>query len=461
MFRSLSSRLSVAFLVLAVGAVALVSILINVTIELRFQEYILENMQERAQRIAVALGGAYAPDRGWPPDLLMEITHWSLLDGLAIQIESPPGETFWMSAEAAKLLAPPPGGPHQPDGEDPSPFAVSLPIQAGGETVGILRLTTGAQGLFTEQDLHFRREVNWVLVGSAAAAGSVAVVAAVLMARGLNHPLRQMTRVAKRMETGQWDQRVPPQHITELGRLAEALNHLAESLQNQEEIRRRLTRDVAHELRTPLAVLQSHLEAMQDGVWQPTPQRVGLLQGEVVRLVRLVEDLNRLTEAEASALKLNLEDTSLRSLLDPLGTGYERLFAEKQVQLLYLMPSRDLRLYTDRDKVTQIITNLLSNAHKFTSAGGQVTLRAEPRGTAVGIAVSDTGPGISAGDLPHIFDRLYRGDPARTRSTGGAGLGLAIAKALTEALGGRLEVVSQPGAGATFTLVLPIGGKGA
>lgn len=461
MFKTLSGRLAVAFLALSVGAVALVSVLMNVTVERRFEEYIRENVEARADRIAIALGRAYAPGTGWSPDLLMEITHWSLMEGLAIQVESPPGKTIWMSVEAAKLLTVAPDVVTQSQvGVEPHPLQITRPIFTDGHLVGQLRLSTGTQGLFTEHDLHFRREVNRVLLGSAAAAAGVALVAGLLMARGLNRPIRHMTRVAEKMERGEWGQRVPMHGVTELRRLGEALNHLAESLQSQEEMRRRLTRDVAHELRTPLAVLQSHLEAMEDGIWQPTPPRVQLLQGEVMRLVRLVEDLNRLTEAEAGALKLAMADTTLRGLLDPLGAGYGQLFAEKKITLTYIPPEKDVRIRTDRDKVMQILTNLLANAHKFTPAGGQVTLKATVAGECARISVRDTGPGISPQDLPHIFARLYRGDPARVRATGGAGLGLAIAKVLTEALGGKLEVDSQPGEGAEFTLLLPLEGKG-
>lgn len=455
MFRTLSGRLAAAFVVLSAGAVALVSLLMNVTVERRFAEYVRENVAERSDRIASALGRAYIPGKGWSPDLLMEITHWSLMEGLAIQIESPPGQTVWMSVEAARLLAGAPDAPGPATPLPPEPLQIVRPIGADGRTLGLLRVSTGSRGLFTAADLHFRQEVNRVLAGSAAAAAGSALVAGLLMARGLNRPLWHMTRVAAQMARGEWDQRAPTGGVAELRRLGEALNHLAESLQAQEELRRRLTRDVAHELRTPLAVLQSHLEAMADGIWQPTPARVQLLQGEVERLVRLVEDLNRLTEAEAGALKLDLAATSLRQLLDPLADGYAPLFAARQITLAYVPPEPDVTLPTDRDKVMQILTNLLANALKFTPPGGQVTVRAEVAPDHARIAVRDTGPGILPEDLPHIFERLYRGDPARTRATGGAGLGLAIARVLAEALGGTLTVQSQPGAGAEFTLTLP------
>lgn len=461
MFRTLRGRLTFSFVALAIGGIALVSLLINITVERRFEQYIRENMRERATRIARSLGGAYEAPRGWPPEFLMEITHWSLMEGLDITLEHPPGTVVWHSTEAAAgVNSPLPSGHPYPPGPAPD-LSLVAPIISGGKEVAILRVTSDPQGIFTEHDLHFRTGLNRVLLFSALAAAVVALLAAGLILRGIHTPLLKMTRVAEKMRTGDWKQRVSGAGAAELWQLGEALNHLAVSLQSHEEMRQRMARDVAHELRTPLAVLRSHLEAIQDGIWEPTPERIRVCHDEVMRLVRLVDDLNELAEAESEALHLHCDDVSLRSLLDPLALGYEPLFAAKKVAFRYEPPPVDVPVWVDRDKAGQVIINLLANAQKYTPPEGQVTLAVTVDGEQVRIAVSDTGTGIPPEETTRIFERFYRGDPSRTRATGGSGLGLAIAQTLAEAHGGRIVVESRPGAGAVFTFILPRAGGAA
>lgn len=455
MCRTLQARLVAAFVSLALGSIALVSLLINFTVERRFEQYVRETITERAVRIARSLAAAYDPARGWSPEFLMEITHWSLMERLDITLEYPPGRVIWQSA-ATNL-----GQGLLPEGDLPAPDAslpdLSLrqPVVAGGREIAVLWVRSGPRGMYTEHDLHFRAGLNQVLLVSALTTAAIAFATAWLLSRSINRPLMEMTRVAVQMRTGDWNQRVPLTGITELQQLGEALNHLAVSLQQHEEMRRRMTRDVAHELRTPLAVLRSHLEAIQDGIWEPTPDRIRLCHQAVMRLVRLVDDLGQLAEAESDALHLEGAEMALSDLLDPLASSYEPLFAQKQITFRYQAPPAGVRVWVDRDRASQVVLNLLSNAHKYTPPGGQVTLGAAATDQEVRISVRDTGPGIPPEDLPRIFERFYRGDPARSTDQGGAGLGLAIAKALAEAHGGRIEVTSCPGQGSEFVFVLP------
>lgn len=455
MYRTLRGRLSLAFMLLAVGGVALVGLLVNVTFERHFERYLREGLQERAERIAGALGRTHAPREGWSDNLLMEITHWSLMEGVRVRVESADGALIWQSPGAETEIITPDKGKHLYGARSGSVPQLAAPIMSDGRTVGWLRVAPGPQGLYSEHDLHFRTGLNQVLLLATMAAGLIAILAALVVARGLHAPLETVTRVAEKLRTGDWQHRVPPFALEELQKLGDSLNHLAESLQQHESMRKRLTRDVAHELRTPLSLVRSHLEAFADGVWEATPDRLRLCHQEVMRLVRLVDDLNRLAEAESAALHLHYEDVPLREFIRTLAQGFEPLFQQKGIRFVVALPEGNPVLRLDRDKASRVVMNLLANAEKYTLTGGTVTLSARVSARDVQIQVADTGPGIPAEDLPRIFERFYRGDPARSRATGGAGLGLAIARVLAEAHHGRIEVSSPPGQGATFSFILP------
>jgi two-component system sensor histidine kinase BaeS len=237
----------------------------------------------------------------------------------------------------------------------------------------------------------------------------------------------------------------------ELRELAAAFDQMAGALDRQEQLRRDLVADVAHELRTPIAVLQAGHEALLDGVAEPTPAELTSLRDEVLRLARMVSDLQDLAAADAAALHLDrvfcdLADVAATAA-DSLARRYETAGTTLELRLSAAPIMADPRW------LHQVITNLLTNALKFTPAGGRVTLETARDGTQAVLRVADTGPGIPAKDLPHIFDRFWRGRSAS--HTSGSGIGLAIADELARAHGGRLAASSEPGHGTQMTLTLP------
>jgi signal transduction histidine kinase len=212
--------------------------------------------------------------------------------------------------------------------------------------------------------------------------------------------------------------------------------------------------DIAHELRTPLATIQGNLEALQDGVYPFTAERLEALHTKVLLLNRLIADLQKLSLAEAGELSLDREVTDLAPLLSSLQEQIQPQFAAQGVTL-DLHVSGPLGVEIDRQRIEEVLLNLLSNALRYTERGGRVTLSAMPHGKEVHVSVADTGPGISEADLPRVFDRFYRGDRSRSRASGGVGLGLAISKRLVELHGGKIWAESAIGQGATFTFSLP------
>jgi two-component system sensor histidine kinase BaeS len=295
------------------------------------------------------------------------------------------------------------------------------------------------------------------LLRTAATALGVLLLAAlvtVLAGRRLVRPILALTGAAQRMTTGDRAARVPVTGNDEVARLGHAFNAMASSIEHAEQQRRAMVSDVAHDLRTPLSNIKGYLEATEDGVVPLDRALVSSLLEETTLLERLVSDLQELALADAGMLRLHPEERDLAELAQQTVAAH-RAAAETAGVSLTLAASGPAIAMVDPARIRQALGNLVANAVKFTPAGGSVTVSVQPRGSWVDLVVSDTGPGIAAEHLPHLFDRFYRADPSRSRATGGSGLGLAITKHLIEAHSGQVSVTSTVGRGSTFGLALP------
>jgi two-component system OmpR family sensor kinase/two-component system sensor histidine kinase BaeS len=273
--------------------------------------------------------------------------------------------------------------------------------------------------------------------------------------RRLGTPFADIMSATDAIARGDLSVRLRENNRGPLGDLAQRFNNMVTELERSEGQRRNLTADIAHELRNPLHIIQGNLEGMLDGVYEPTPENITDTLGETRLLARLVDDLQTLSLAEAGQLPLHPTRFLLADLLADAATGFESRAASQNVGLGVDAPDPSPEVSADYDRLNQVLSNLLSNALRYTPENGQITLRAEAIPNGVRIAVSDTGRGIPAEDLPYIFDRFWRGDKSRARTEGSSGLGLAIAKQLVQAHGGAITAKSEPGEGTTFTIELP------
>jgi len=279
-----------------------------------------------------------------------------------------------------------------------------------------------------------------------------------VMFRRLGMPLAEVMAAADAVAEGDFSVRVQEYRPGEFGRLARSFNRMATELERAEQQRRNLTADVAHELRTPLHIIQGNLEGVLDGVYEPTPEHITATLDETRLLARLVSDLQTLSLAEAGQLPLYPVETLVADLLADVQTSFAGQAAAANITLTGDIPpdNQTLTVVVDADRIEQVLSNLVANALRHTPERGRVTLSAFPTPDGVRLLVSDTGSGIPPEELPYIFDRCWRGEKSRTRQEGaGSGLGLAIARQLVQAHGGHITVESQPGQGTTFTLDLP------
>ncbi|HEX7714214.1 MAG TPA: HAMP domain-containing sensor histidine kinase, partial [Bacillota bacterium] len=329
-------------------------------------------------------------------------------------------------------------------------------VVKNSRTVGTVNIGFYGPFYFQDTDLAFINTLNRILLGVTVLAIFLALFIGSFMAKRLSTPIAKVIQTTREIAGGNLDARSDSRtSIMEVNQLIEAVNNLALSLKQQESLRKRLTGDMAHELRTPLATLQSHLEAMLDGIWKPDSKRLKVCHDEIMRVNRMVKDLERLAKYESDNSSLVKTRFDPAELIQQLLLNYEPEFRNKGVKLKFT--ADHLRIMADRDKLSQAIINLLSNALKFTPSGGEVAIRLEAGPETITIAVKDNGCGIAPEDLPYIFERFYRADKSRNRQTGGSGIGLTITKAIVEAHRGTIRVTSRVGEGTEFQILLPVG----
>jgi two-component system sensor histidine kinase BaeS len=321
---------------------------------------------------------------------------------------------------------------------------------------------SGMGGMLTssELDAAFRQALTPTLALATVLALLTTLIVSYFVARQIIHPVQAMVQATRRIAAGHYAERVqaaPANEGDEFGQLAASFNSMAGALERAERHRLELVGDVAHELRTPLATLEGYLEGLLDGVVEPNERTWAKLHDEAGRLRRLVDDLQELSRAEARQIQLSLQPVAPVTIAT---IALERLapqFAEKRVALESSVHDKLPLVLADQDRAVQVLTNLLSNALRYTPVAGHVTLTVDRAGDHLAFRVRDTGVGSAPEQLPLLFERFYRVDKSRTRTLGGSGIGLTIAKALTEAMGGQISAESPGlGKGSIFTFTLPL-----
>lgn len=456
--RSLFWKGMLAFLAVILVAVGTVALLVGRTTETEFRRYALVH-GGTWNRQALELATYYADHGSWDgaQEVLQALPEMGGPRGRGMgggATGRPPLE-FRLADLEGRIVGDTRGVPSGTISQ--AELDRGIPIEVDGRVVGHLLPSTQtlvALPLDPPQ-AQFLARIRTTLWIAALTALAAALVIGGLLFRSIVAPLRRLTTASQSIAEGDLSAHAPVQGRDEVAQLADAFNRMTESLARAEKARRDQTADIAHELRTPLTVLQGSLEAMLDGVYPADREELLAASAQVRTLARLVEDLRLLALADAGQLRLHTAPLGLEAFLREIVEAH-RLQAQEQGVDLALETSSTLPLVlADRDRLAQVMGNLLGNALRYVPHGGHIAVRVAEQGQEVVVAVADDGPGVSAEDLPHLFERFWRGDPGRRRATGGSGLGLAIARHIVEAHSGRIWAEPTPGGGLTVVFTLP------
>ena len=448
-------KLTLAFLAVALIAVGVVALLSARSTGVEFRQYVVHsNMMMTASATVQRLDGYFAAQDSWDgvETLLVELNASS---NIGVGRGRRAGGARLMVADASGRVVADAAGELTGERLSADVLALGVPLSVDGHQVGTLLNLTPTDVVLDAPGQAFLQSVRESLVWAGLLAAGLALILGLAISRRMTAPLRRLTEAAGAIADGDLAQQVPANGGDEIGELAAAFNQMATSLGQAETSRRNMMADVAHELRTPLTVIQGNLQAMLDGIFPLDQAQVASLYDETRLLIRLVEDLRDLAQVEAGQLRLERAPVDLATLARSAMTTFGPIADEAGVSLSLDAVQEVPKVLGDGDRLAQVLRNLLSNALRHTPAGGRVTVRVAAAGPQVVLEVSDTGSGIAAEDLPHVFDRFYRADKSRSRRGGGAGLGLAIARQLVLAHGGEIKVTSEPGQGTTFTVLLP------
>ena len=458
----LFGRIMLAFLVVIVTGSLLATWLARRTVASQFTLYTTTGGQRLAQGLAPDLAAYYTERGSW--EGVIEVLAIRGGHGMMGDMGMGAGGPMW-SMMGYRVLVSDAGGRVVADtGGDMAGTQVDAGvlrengtfITDGEEVIGAVLVTADVQA--EEQGERFLDVLNQAILSSVILAGALALLFGGLIVWSVVRPLKSLTMAASAVAAGDLSQRVSVPAGDEISDLADAFNRMAVQLDRAEALRQQLTADIAHELRTPITVIQGNIEALQDGIFPLTQEALEPILDKTLLLRRLVEDLRQLALAESGQLSLIPEPLDLGHLAGQTLDAF-RPPAEARSIELSLAPADSLPLVrADPQRVQQVLDNLLSNALRYTPGGGRITVGLVRENGAVRVSVTDTGPGISAEALPNVFERFYRADQSRERLSdgGGSGLGLAVARSIVEAHSGRIGVHSLPGQGATFWFSLPI-----
>ena len=327
------------------------------------------------------------------------------------------------------------------------------PIQVEDKTVGVLLLAMSPDRNPMEDE--FLRRLNGSIFLSAIGTIIVALFLGILLSRSITRPIRELTKATHAMADGNLNQNVNVRSRDEIGELAESFNKMSSDLSRSFNLRKQMTADIAHELRTPLSLIIGHAEGVHDGVLEPNHENFEIIREEAERLEHLVNDLRTLSLADAGELSVDFQPVNINDLMNDVYTHYISPFNQKRITLNLTSAPVILKANLDPSRFTQVLNNILDNALRYTPSNGAVDMETKQVEGKIQISIQDNGEGVTPEEAAHLFDRFYRADEARNRNDGGSGLGLAIAKSIVEMHGGKIWAKSEKGKGLKIVIELP------
>lgn len=430
----------------------LTAVLVSVSWDVQFDRYIRSNLESVAQSWAQVFASGYQQTGTWEGGWLANVPRFGMMrGGIGLELLDQNGRVLMQDLGFQRYLTGGPGQLQQPEGP-----VVETPVLVDNQIVGTVRVWSPSTGrLQSDIDERFRRAALWALGTAALLAVALATAVGVWYARRVTRPILRITETAQALRSGNEHARTNMVGEDEVGLLAKTFDEMADAIEADRELERRLTGDVAHELRTPLQAIQATVEAMQDGVLPADPERLEVVRNETVRLGRLADGILELTRLERGSVPFSMQRidvaTPVRAAADTHRALMESLDLVMTVDIV-----EGLHVMGDDERLRQALGNLLSNAARYTPEGGRVEVSVRKETDQAVITVADTGIGIAEQDLPRVFSRFWRADEARSRATGGLGIGLSVVKEIVERHHGTIGARRRDGDGSVFSIRLPL-----
>ncbi|WP_256961581.1 HAMP domain-containing sensor histidine kinase [Thermoanaerobacterium thermosaccharolyticum] len=442
---NIRTKTAISFISIALLSIVVFSITVNILIINNFGIYLKQSSDNEFNNIASSIAEVYKETGDWN-ETGNRIAHNLMMSGYGIKVRDLKGNTVIKISSMFTMMGIENSG---------KTTTKTLPIMVNGRKAAYVDITYSGTMPMNKLDYKFLYDMNKYIAIITIVTIIIVLIISIYISKYLTKPILNIAHVASKLENGNYDVRVKEiPREEELLTLTAAINHLGASLKNQGMLRAQMTQNIAHELRTPLSTLKSHLEAIIDGVWEPSKERMVSLYEEVVRLSNLINDIELLNKIEIDNLKINKVRFNLSDLIKSLLINYESIFINKN-QHLEKNIEDGISIFADKDKISEVVINLLANANKYTGEGGNIKVKLYKEGKYAVLSVSDDGIGIPKEDLPFIYERFYRSEKSRNREYGGSGLGLSITKAIIKAHNGMINAESILNEGTKFTVKLP------
>lgn len=450
----ISKTLIISFIFTILLSMAAIFIISNTMINNNFEKYLKSEREQRFSSIYDEINRVFAENNALDNRMLM---YYSMNENINITIEDIDGNVIYEINSNSGMGMGMHRRMHNRSIVSQGNYTeIEYDLTEGNSKIGSMIIGYIDNSYLTDSAILFKNTLTTSLIISGIVALILGIGISIMISNRFAAPLMAINKTAENMRKGNLlpDSTVES-NITEISQLSSTIKYLGETLAKQENIRKRYASDISHELRTPLTTLKTHLEALTDGIWEPTEEHLSILINEVDSLSHLVDDLKNSFIQEEYILPLNITSFSLSEELMSIIEVYNPLF-DSHNYLLTSSIEKNLEILSDRDKIRQIINNLLSNSLRYLNEDGRVSVELNKAGERqINLTITDNGIGIEEKDLPHIFDRFYRADASRDKSTGGTGLGLSIVKSMVQSLEGSIEINSEYGKGTKVQILLP------
>jgi signal transduction histidine kinase len=450
--KTIRKKISILLVTCSLASIVLTMMIVNFTINDIFEEYIADVQNKRYERIVTYLEEAYKNEKEWNETSGIELMHEAYMSNYNLTLYDKNSRPVWgmnpmdirnkIHLENMKV-------------QDQGIYTTKkFELKYNGEIVGYVEVGQYASLLMTEEDVLFKASINKSIAISGIITLFIITAASLYFSKQFSAPIKEVANMSVKLSKGEFKEKSNVKtDIEEIVNLKNSINILAEKLNNQDMLRRRLVSDISHELRTPLNVLQNNLEAMIDGVFPVSHQRLTHLNDEIVRFGKLLNNLEKLKEFESESLKMNFKSINLLYMLGNLYNDFLTEAEHKNIEFRLIKEGNvGYFILGDADKLKQVFINLMNNAVKFTDENGEISIKIYKDEKKIFVEIQDNGIGIKKEDLPFIFEHLYRGDKSR-HETEGSGIGLTIAKNILDLHSAAIEVESEEGKGSLFKVI--------